>query len=368
MPAPQSVQYPALKGPPHDQSWSATADGEPSSDAQDRGIIPKATRSLGAVPNFDPSSRSKPFVQPLQRLNAMDRRRAEEEHGSLVFQQDKGQSSNVPEFGRGLPTRKHLRPVINQGLGQQQHPQALEDSYELLSFAPRDRHSLMTDPDSVHTRANSSSLQAVRPLPLPILRRADEPTPYPLRKRNHADEFGGPTQYLPENSPADTEYRMTPIPIVPTNLNTTEQSEILNELDTRLSSCAFHFMAAHNFPFPLDTGRGIVYKASDRSWTEWAYVLKRLATKRRVPAKFVYDEQIKNMTTAIENANHVRQPPQSLDPMQKDDWQLLQYISAAVQVAKILKDGGTMNELVTLYELTERKILQRKGYYHQIGF
>ena len=45
----------------------------------------------------------------------------------------------------------------------------------------------------------------------------------------------------------------------------------------------------------------------------------------------------------------------------RDDWNVLQLISAGVQVAKLLKDSETMGVLEELYRRTEGVIGERKG-------
>jgi hypothetical protein len=45
-----------------------------------------------------------------------------------------------------------------------------------------------------------------------------------------------------------------------------------------------------------------VERPQDREWTEWVYLLKRLATKRRIPARVLYNGQIKQFVTILENS------------------------------------------------------------------
>ena len=47
-------------------------------------------------------------------------------------------------------------------------------------------------------------------------------------------------------------------------------------------------------------------RPQDREWTEWVYLLKRLATKRRIPARVLYNGQIKQFVTILENSLEMR--------------------------------------------------------------
>ena len=73
-----------------------------------------------------------------------------------------------------------------------------------------------------------------------------------------------------------------------------------------LSQCAFYFVAKYSFPIPLDRDKPQARKLVDREWTDWAYLLKKLATKRRIPARFLYDNQIKQFVMTVENVLGVR--------------------------------------------------------------
>lgn len=80
----------------------------------------------------------------------------------------------------------------------------------------------------------------------------------------------------------------------------------MTHLNDILSQCAFHFVAKYSFPIPLDRDKPQVRRPADREWTEWAYLPKKLATKRRIPARFLYDNQIKQFVMTVENALGVR--------------------------------------------------------------
>lgn len=96
-------------------------------------------------------------------------------------------------------------------------------------------------------------------------------------------------------------------------------------------------------------------------WTEWVYLLKRLATKRRIPARVLYNGQIKQFVTILENSLEMRHAAKHQSRPLKDDRNILQLISAGIQVAKILKDAAAMEFLDHLYVSTQRQIDERSA-------
>jgi hypothetical protein len=128
-------------------------------------------------------------------------------------------------------------------------------------------------------------------------------------------------------------------------------------------------VAKYQFPIPLERDKPRVRSPADREWTEWAYLLKRLATKRRIPARVLYDNQIKQFVTTLENSIAVRQNSREQQPRTlKDDRYMLQLVSAATQVAKILMDSLSMEQLDALYRQTESLILERRARLRELGF
>jgi hypothetical protein len=68
----------------------------------------------------------------------------------------------------------------------------------------------------------------------------------------------------------------------------------------------------------------------------------RLATKRRIPARVLYNGQIKQFVTILENSLEMRHAAKHQSRPLKDDRNILQLISAGIQVAKIVKDAQAM--------------------------
>ncbi|PLN84576.1 hypothetical protein BDW42DRAFT_162271 [Aspergillus taichungensis] len=181
------------------------------------------------------------------------------------------------------------------------------------------------------------------------------------RRPSNRDEFDGPHQYLEMPSQRMILAQARDLPHLPTNLDVSEQDQILSTVNDRLSQCAFDFVAKYRFPIPLEPDKRQVRVPSDREWTEWVYLLKRLATKRRIPARVLYNNQIKQLVTVLENSLEMRHAAKHQSRPIKDDRNVLQLISAGTQVAKILKDANAMDSLDRLYVETEKRIQDRRN-------
>ncbi|EKD14017.1 hypothetical protein MBM_07694 [Drepanopeziza brunnea f. sp. 'multigermtubi' MB_m1] len=180
------------------------------------------------------------------------------------------------------------------------------------------------------------------------------------RRPSNRDEFDGPHQFLQRPPPDYIAQQERDLPHLPTNLVVHEQDSILTQVNDRLSQCAFDFVAKYQFPIPLANGEmRPVERPQDREWTEWVYLLKRLATKRRIPARVLYNGQIKQFITILENSLEMRHAAKHQSRPLKDDRNILQLISAGIQVAKILRDAPAMAALDNLYVSTEQQIQER---------
>ncbi|KAL1966378.1 hypothetical protein VTN77DRAFT_4520 [Rasamsonia byssochlamydoides] len=181
------------------------------------------------------------------------------------------------------------------------------------------------------------------------------------RRPSNRDEFDGPHQLLDPPSPRTIAAQDRDLPHLPTNLDVSEQDQILCKVNDCLSQCAFNFVARYQFPIPIEPDKRQVRVPADREWTEWVYLLKRLATKRRIPARVLYNGQIKQFVTVLENSLEMRHAAKHQSRPVKDDRNVLQLISAGIQVAKILKDAAAMEYLDRLYTETERRIQERQS-------
>ncbi|KAI4232996.1 MAG: hypothetical protein LQ349_004660 [Xanthoria aureola] len=186
---------------------------------------------------------------------------------------------------------------------------------------------------------------------------ASVPKRHPPRSTH--DEFDGPHQFLP--SGRMTVSKENDLPHVQAHLLIQEQDTILGKVNDCLSQCAFDFVAKYQFPIPLEQDKRPVQCPSDREWNEWVFLLKRLATKRRIPARVIYSGQIKQLVTILENSLEMRHAAKHQSRPLKDDRNVLQLISAGLQVAKLLKDAACMQYMDTLYLETERLIQSRKA-------
>jgi hypothetical protein len=179
------------------------------------------------------------------------------------------------------------------------------------------------------------------------------------RRPSNRDEFDGPHQFLQRPPPEYIAMQERELPHLPTNLLVQEQDHVLTQVNDRLSQCAYDFVAKYQFPIPLTQDMRPVERPQDREWTEWVYLLKRLATKRRIPARVLYNGQIKQFVTILENSLEMRHAAKHQSRPLKDDRNILQLISAGIQVAKILKDAQAMEGLDRLYVATEQQIQER---------
>lgn len=105
----------------------------------------------------------------------------------------------------------------------------------------------------------------------------------PQRRPSNRDEFDGPHQFLQRPPLTYIALQERDLPHLPTNLLVQEQDNVLNQVNDRLAQCAYDFVAKYQFPIPLTQDMRPVERPQDREWTEWVYLLKRLATKRRIP-------------------------------------------------------------------------------------
>ncbi|KAJ5103228.1 hypothetical protein N7532_003757 [Penicillium argentinense] len=180
------------------------------------------------------------------------------------------------------------------------------------------------------------------------------------RRTSNRDEFDGPHQILNLPSARNLPAREEEMPQLPTNLDAADQDRILHEVNDRLSQCAFDFFARYQFPIPLEQDKRRVQVPSDREWNEWVHLLRRLATRRRIPRHALHNGQIKQLITVLENSLEMRHAAKHSSRPIKDDRNVLQLISAGTQVAKILKDSNAMQFFDDLYVDTEKLIHDRR--------
>jgi hypothetical protein len=222
-----------------------------------------------------------------------------------------------------------------------------QEDYASRSDSPTNRSYGEYEIESHHRRSADMNRPAAR---------------YHTRRRPfNQDEFDGPSQLLPLPLPQQEVARSQELPSLPVNLSIPEQDDITQHINDVLCHCAFHFIAKYQFPIPLERDKPRVRMPNDREWTEWAYLLKRLATKRRIPARVLYDNQIKQFVTTLENSIAARQNREQQTRTLKDDRYMLQLISAGAQVAKILMDSQAMEQLDNLYTQTEAIIMERRA-------
>lgn len=183
---------------------------------------------------------------------------------------------------------------------------------------------------------------------------------FPQRRPSNRDEFDGPAQFLEKPGDGAYEPREEELPQLSITLNAKEQDKILGTVNDHLSECAFHFFACYQFPIPIEPDKRPVRVPGDREWSEWVHLLKRLTTRRRIPARVLYGGQIKQLITILENSLEMRHAAKHQSRPLKDDRNILQLISSGLQVAKILKNAAVMRSLDGLYVETEQRIHERR--------
>ncbi|KAI9166658.1 hypothetical protein HJFPF1_02770 [Paramyrothecium foliicola] len=277
-------------------------------------------------------------------------------HAPIAVPRPKSVYTTTPAPGPGYPSRPHSgtyglpAPAYNSFQGSQ--PQVWDqregysptDSVDDIIASPNlSEYSLEGGANTGHSGSKSKQ----------------NGKPRTQRRPSNRDEFDGPHQFLQRPPPEIIALQERELPHLPTNLHVQEQDSILNSVNDRLSQCAFHFVAKYQFPIPLTQDMRPVERPQDREWTEWVYLLKRLATKRRIPARVLYNGQIKQFVTILENSLEMRHAAKHQSRPLKDDRNILQLISAGIQVAKILKDASAMDYLDRLYVTTEQQIQER---------
>lgn len=189
-----------------------------------------------------------------------------------------------------------------------------------------------------------------------ITYKAKQHRPRQLPDRDTCD---GSSQVLQKPTDLRYEVKEEDLPQLPVTLCAQDQDEILSKVNARLSQCAFDFIAKYQFPIPIEPEKRPVRVPGDREWFEWVCILKRLTTKRRIPARSLHNGQIKQLITVLEHSLELRHADTHQSRPLKDDRNILQMVSAGLQVAKIVKDAPAMRYLDSLYIYTERLIQSR---------
>jgi hypothetical protein len=279
---------------------------------------------------------------------------------------------DLQSVGRSLPRSVPMDPIRSLSFA----PGAVPYANEPATYVHHDVNSRTNHDDYHHRRPSQESYvyQAESPTSRSYTdydvetnsRRSSDmgrstPRYHTRRRPFNQDEFDGPSQLLPLPLPQQELARSQDLTSLPVSLTAPEQDEVFSVVNNVLSHCAYHFVAKYQFPIPLERDKPRVRSPDDREWTEWAYLLKRLATKRRIPARVLFDNQIKQFVTTLENSIAARQNREQQMRAPRDDRYVLQLISAGTQVAKILMDSQAMDQLDKLYDQTETAIHERRS-------
>jgi len=270
-------------------------------------------------------------------------------NGSPLARSDSLYSSNGYNIGTPSSTYGAVAPSYGSYASQPQ------------SWEPQGKVSPETYADDVYVASSSPTDHPLETSSRSIGKVKGDAKPHSQRRPSNRDEFDGPHQFLQRPAPEYIAQQERDLPHLPTNLVVQEQDSVLTKVNDRLSQCAFDFVAKYQFPVPLSSDMRPVERPQDREWTEWVYLLKRLATKRRIPARVLYNGQIKQFVTILENSLEMRHAAKHQSRPLKDDRNILQLISAGIQVTRLLRDAEAMSYLDQLYLATERKIQQRSA-------
>ncbi|KAK4996165.1 hypothetical protein LTR66_004164 [Elasticomyces elasticus] len=252
----------------------------------------------------------------------------------------------VPAMLRSLPVQTPAQPTFLEPSGT--------PSTETQWASTRHRYPCE---DEQHSRMNSPQ----SPTDLPMTGNVPFKF-YSQRRLSNRDEFDGPHQLLDKPAGLPHDIQDADLPYLPTSLHAREQDNITAYLNDRLSQCAFDFVARYQFPIPIEPDKRPVRAPTDRDWTEWVHLLKRLATKRRIPARVLWKGQIKPLVAVLENSLEIRLAGgRQGGGLVRDDRNVLQLVSAGLQVAKFLKDAEAMRCLDALYVQTEALICARRA-------
>ncbi|KAH7165313.1 hypothetical protein EDB81DRAFT_778963 [Dactylonectria macrodidyma] len=139
-----------------------------------------------------------------------------------------------------------------------------------------------------------------------------------------------------------------------------EQKSILGLVNDRLLQCAYDACTRYQFPIPLAEGMRPIKGPRGREWAEWVHFLKRLAAKRRIPARAFRNEQVGDLITILENSLDI-QIARHQSPPSQNDRSMLRLITLGFEVAKILEDAPAMKSLQELKFSTKRQIEERSA-------
>ncbi len=180
------------------------------------------------------------------------------------------------------------------------------------------------------------------------------------QQSSNRDKFDRSHQFLDRSFVKVVTAQKQNLPHLSMNLYVNEQDEILSQVNDRLSKCAFDFVAKYQFSISLESNKRSVEISANREWTKWIYLLKRLAIKRRISTCVLFHDQIKQLIIVLKNFLKMQHAVKHQSRLLKDDRNVLQLISAELQVTQILKDVVCMKLLDNLYVRIEIKIQLQK--------
>jgi hypothetical protein len=82
----------------------------------------------------------------------------------------------------------------------------------------------------------------------------------------------------------------------------------------------------------------------DRNWIEWVQLLKQLTIKRHIPARVLYNGQLRHFVQTLESSLDERPMIRGESVTLMDDRSVLKTISVGIQVAKIMRNVLAMSK------------------------
>lgn len=304
----------------------------------------------------------------------LSRTRTSASPGGYGLRETRHTSSGSMRHPSGFDARMYYAEILPplESHGQAVHPIPGHPSYAAIGHAapvpmyPDGNHPVQMPRESLpydHRAMNATEFPEnimERNSRRAVEKSMSSPHYHSRRRTSVRDEFHGPCQLLSPPSPGTIAAQEKQLPQLPTNLDAAEQDDILHKVNDCLSRCAYNFVAKYQFQIPIEEDKRQVQVPSDREWTEWVHLLKRLTTTRRIPREVLYNGQIKQLITVLENSLEMRHAAKHQSRPVKDDRNVLQLISAGTQVTKMLKDSSAMQYLDRLYVETEKLINERR--------
>lgn len=133
------------------------------------------------------------------------------------------------------------------------------------------------------------------------------------------------------------------------------QANIRATVTRRLSHCAYKFIVKYRLPIFLNpyAKKVPITRPRDRTWEEWAHILLGLKARKQIPARIVHGDLMKDFE-AIEERSlvvfAVEEEAEDRIPTVEDIAEVLEFVDAGIQVARLLRNEDMRYSLYGIYE------------------